>query len=79
MFKYTFKLQGLYKVKFDAMMMTMKGVYLQHTLQKTGIYARPQSHLLEIRQKFELADFQMQIWSVTAITAYPIRFSNVKG
>jgi hypothetical protein len=78
MFKYTFKLQGLHKVKFDAMIMIMKRVYLQHTLGKIGIYGRLQSQLLEIRQKFELADFQRQIWSVTAITACPNRFSNVK-
>jgi hypothetical protein len=78
MFKYTFKLRGLYKVKFDAMMIIMKRVYLQLTLRKTGIYERPQSQLLEIRQKFELGCFQEQIWSVTTITACTIRFSNVK-
>jgi len=59
------------------MIMIMKRVYLQHTLRRTGINQRPQSQLLEIRQKFELADFQRQMCSVTAITACPIRFSNV--
>ena len=47
MFKYTFKFQGFYNVKLDAMMMMMmmmmmmKRVYFQHTLRKIGIYERP--------------------------------------
>ena len=79
-FKYTFKLQGLYKVKFYAtmMMMIMKRVYLQYTRRKTGFYERPESQLLEIWQKYELAGFQRQIWSVTTVTACSIRFSYVK-
>ena len=44
-FKYTFKLQGFYKVKLNTVMLIMKRVYLQHPFRKTGIYDRSQSQL----------------------------------